>query len=55
VTRDSTLHTAGVAHARGLVITLSGDVDNALVVISMKGLMQIEVCEQRLSYIVAVC
>ncbi len=37
-TRDSTLRTAGVARARRLATALSGDADNALVVISAKGL-----------------
>src|SRR5262245_21603009 len=37
-TSDHTLRTAGVAHARGLATALSGDADNALVVISAKGL-----------------
>jgi voltage-gated potassium channel len=37
-TSDSILLTAGVAHARGLATALSGDADNALVVISAKGL-----------------
>ncbi len=37
-TRDSTLRTAGVACARRLATALSGDADNALVVISAKGL-----------------
>lgn len=37
-TSDSTLRTAGVTHARGLATALSGDADNALVVISAKGL-----------------
>ncbi len=37
-TSDSTLLTAGVARARGLATALSGDADNALVVISAKGL-----------------
>jgi len=37
-THDSTLRTAGVARARGLATALSGDADNALVVISAKGL-----------------
>ena len=37
-TSDSTLLTAGVAQARGLATALSGDADNALVVISAKGL-----------------
>jgi voltage-gated potassium channel len=37
-TSDSLLLTAGVAHARGLATALSGDADNALVVISAKGL-----------------
>ena len=35
---DRVLLTAGVAHARGLATALSGDADNALVVISAKGL-----------------
>lgn len=37
-TSDSTLLAAGVAHARGLATALTGDADNALVVISAKGL-----------------
>jgi voltage-gated potassium channel len=37
-TSDRILLTAGVAHARGLATALSGDADNALVVISAKGL-----------------
>jgi len=37
-TSDSTPLTAGVAQARGLATALSGDADNALVVISAKGL-----------------
>jgi voltage-gated potassium channel len=37
-TSDSALRTAGVVHARGLATALSGDADNALVVISAKGL-----------------
>jgi voltage-gated potassium channel len=37
-TSDSILLTAGVAHARGLATALPGDADNALVVISAKGL-----------------
>ena len=37
-TSDSTLFAAGVARARGLATALSGDADNALVVISAKGL-----------------
>jgi voltage-gated potassium channel len=37
-TSNSTLLTAGVARARGLATALSGDADNALVVISAKGL-----------------
>jgi len=37
-TSDHILLTAGVAHARGLATALSGDADNALVVISAKGL-----------------
>jgi voltage-gated potassium channel len=40
-TSDSTLLTAGVARARGLATALSGDSDNALVVISAKGLIHI--------------
>ena len=36
-TRDSTLRTTGVARARGLATALSGDADNALVVIRAKG------------------
>src|SRR5262249_17278343 len=37
-TSDSTLLTAGVTQARGLATALTGDADNALVVISAKGL-----------------
>jgi len=37
-TSDSTLLTAGVARARGLATALSDDADNALVVVSAKGL-----------------
>ena len=37
-TSDRVLLTAGVAHARGLATALTGDADNALVVISAKGL-----------------
>jgi voltage-gated potassium channel len=37
-TSDRALLTAGVTHARGLATALSGDADNALVVISAKGL-----------------
>jgi len=37
-TSDRILLTAGVAHARGLATALSGDADNALVVISVTGL-----------------
>jgi voltage-gated potassium channel len=37
-TSDRILLIAGVAHARGLATALSGDADNALVVISAKGL-----------------
>jgi len=37
-TSDSALRTAGVVRARGLATALSGDADNALVVISAKGL-----------------
>jgi voltage-gated potassium channel len=37
-TSDRILLTAGVVHARGLATALSGDADNALVVISAKGL-----------------
>ena len=36
-TRDSTLRTTGVGRARGLATALSGDADNALVVIRAKG------------------
>lgn len=37
-TSDSTLRNAGVTRARGLATALSGDADNALIVISAKGL-----------------
>ena len=37
-TSDRILLTAGIVHARGLASALSGDADNALVVISAKGL-----------------
>jgi voltage-gated potassium channel len=37
-TNDSALLTAGVVHARGLATALNADADNALVVISAKGL-----------------
>ncbi|MGE3536924.1 MAG: TrkA family potassium uptake protein [Candidatus Tectimicrobiota bacterium] len=37
-TSDSTLREAGVTRARGVATALSGDADNALIVISVKGL-----------------
>ena len=37
-TSDNILLTAGVAHALGLATALSSDADNALVIISAKGL-----------------
>lgn len=36
--RDATLLAAGIKHAQGLAAALSGDADNALIVISAKGL-----------------